>query len=105
MHLIYLNTIQRKYVERLIRIKVLPEPVDLLYTRNNLLVTRGQRVSTEQKCWLVKFIIKKGGQAIEKSMPIHGESAVRALNDFFEEQSVKHGIFRSDIDVTAINMA
>lgn len=61
-------------------------------------------MSALQKCWFVKFIIKKGGQAIEMSLSIQGENATRALNDFFEEQSEKHGILRSDIDVTALNV-
>lgn len=58
-----------------------------------------------KKSWFVKFIIKKGEQAIEMTLPIHGENAARALNDFFDEQSAKHGILRSDIDVTALQAA
>jgi hypothetical protein len=61
-------------------------------------------VSTVQKSWFVKFIIKKGGQAKELSLSIQGESAARALNSFFDEQSSKHGILRSDINVTALNI-
>ncbi|GLR09106.1 hypothetical protein COO59_02755 [Mixta theicola] len=61
-------------------------------------------MSSVKKSWFVKFIIKKGGQAVEMSLSIHGENAVRALNDFFDEQSVRHGILRSDIDVTAMNI-
>ncbi|YCH29054.1 hypothetical protein M1E08_08760 [Erwinia sp. PK3-005] len=62
-------------------------------------------MSSVKKSWFVKFIIKKGEQAIEMSLPIHGENAARALNDFFDEQSARHGILRSDIDVTALHAA
>lgn len=61
-------------------------------------------MSALQKSWFVEFIIKKGEKAVEMSLPIHGENVTRALNDFFEDQSAKHGIFRSDIDVKSLNM-
>lgn len=60
-------------------------------------------MNSVKKSWSVKFVIKKGEKAVEMSLPIHGENAARALNDFFDEQSAKHGILRSDIDVTALH--
>nr|WP_024967361.1 hypothetical protein [Pantoea sp. IMH] len=57
------------------------------------------------KSWSVQYVVKKAGQAKENTLLIQGENAVRALNDFFEEQSIKHGIFRSDIAVTALTAA
>ncbi|URQ59385.1 hypothetical protein LQ939_11190 [Pantoea alhagi] len=60
-------------------------------------------MSSVKKSWFVKFIVKKGEKAVEMSLPIHGENATRALNDFFDEQSARHGILRSDINVTAMN--
>lgn len=62
-------------------------------------------MNAQPMSWSVSYIVKKSGQAIEDTLLIQGESVVRALNDFFEEQASKHGIFRSDIHVKALKAA
>ncbi|MEM6160086.1 hypothetical protein AAH446_05930 [Erwinia sp. P6884] len=62
-------------------------------------------MNNQLKSWSVQYVVKKSGQATESTLMIQGENAVRALNDFFEDQSKKLGIFRSDIAVTALKTA
>jgi len=61
-------------------------------------------MSGAQKSWLVDFVIKKEGQSTEQRTVIQGVSATRALNDFFNQQSEKYNILRSDIEVRAMKI-
>jgi hypothetical protein len=70
----------------------------------NRFVEMGGDMCGIQKSWLVDFVLNKEGQSIEQSTVSHGVSAARALNDFFNEQSAKHNILRSNIDVTKMKI-